>query len=273
VAAMKLLSTFFIVVFLLTFTTSAQDKKNPLEGTTWELTSGEWVREDTTLTFPNTPSDQAIIIFGKTHYGLVAQDTSRDFSWFVLSEYALGGNSFTTNFKMVTDERAIGTSFTPTFQIEGDQLTIEAKDYTAGVYKMKNYREVWNRTTETHDKKNPLAGTAWELTSLTNVREDTTFTFPETPYDKYIGIFGQTFWIFVHQDTSRDVNDGFSYTYNIDADNINLVPKIHPLYDIIDKPYSLKFKTEGDQFITHFTDLQFAGDLWKSGHHVWKRID
>jgi hypothetical protein len=167
----------------------------------------------------------------------------------------------------------IGSSMTVEFQIEGDQMIQKAGDYHFAGYKFKGYDQVWSRATKAQEKKNPLAGTTWELTSLTNVREDTTFTFPETPYDKYIGIFGQTFWIFVHQDTSRDVNDGFSYTYNIDADNINLVPKIHPLYDIIDKPYSLKFKTEGDQFITHFTDLQFAGDLWKSGHHVWKRID
>ena len=114
-------------------------------------------------------------------------------------------------------------------------------------------------TTSAQETKNPLEGTTWELTSLTNVREDTTFTFPESPYDQYIGIFGQTYWIIVHQDTSREVIDGFSYTYNIGGDNINLVPKMHPVYDIIDKPYSLKFKIEGDQLIIHFTDLQLAG--------------
>ena len=142
---MKILSTFLVVVFLLSCTTIEQEKKNPLEGTTWELTSGKWVREDSTLTFPNSPHDQAIIIFGKTHYSLVAQDTSRDYNWFILAKYTVDGDNLTPTFKMAINYKEIGSSFTGKIQIDVDQLIIEATDYNIGDYKWKNYREVWKR--------------------------------------------------------------------------------------------------------------------------------
>jgi hypothetical protein len=128
-------------------------------------------------------------------------------------------------------------------------------------------------TTSAQEKKNPLEGTTWEFISLKNVREDTTFTAPNSPYEQAIMIFGKTHYSVVHKDTSRDFSSSSSYTYNVDGDNITLIVKMHEIYETIGKTFNLKFKIEGDQLIINFTDLNFGGYHYKSGHHVWKRID
>ena len=270
---MKILSLILVIVFVFNCSTFAQEKKNPLAGTTWEMISGKWEREDTTFTFPKSPHDERIIIFGKSHYGIAWQDTSRDYSWPVLAKYTVDGDNFTATFKMASYYPYIGSSFTPKYQIEGNKLIVKLTDYHFGGYKWKELHEVWSRRTKTQEKENPLAGTTWELISGKWTREDTTITFPNSPSDKYIGIFGQTCWNIVNQDTSGDVMDGSSFTYSIDGDNFTFIPNIHLIYDTIGKTFSSKFNIEGDQLIFDYKDLQIGDFLWKSGRNIWKRIE
>ena len=128
-------------------------------------------------------------------------------------------------------------------------------------------------TTSAQEKKNPLAGTTWDLTSMKNVREDTTTTFPNSPSDQAIMIFGKTHYSFVHQDTSRDANSGSSFTYKVDGDNFTAIPQMYNALEAIGKPVKLKFKIEGDQLFFEATDWHFGGHDYKSFHQVWKRID
>jgi len=141
---MKLLSTILIFVFLLSFTTSAQEKKNPIEGTC-ELTSANWEREDTTFTSPASPYDRVIVIYGKTHWAYVGQDTSRNVFMSLSGTYSVDGDNYTVTLKMAPNYKDIGTSFTHKFQIEGDQLTVISKDYHFGGYKWKGFDQVWKR--------------------------------------------------------------------------------------------------------------------------------
>ena len=124
------------------------EKSNPLEGTTWELTSGKWVREDTTFIFPNSPYEKRIIIFGKTHYNIVSQDTSLDLSFFASAKYTIDGDNLIPTFKMFSYYETIGNSFTPNppkFQIKDNQLIVKAADYQLGGNYWKELYEVHKR--------------------------------------------------------------------------------------------------------------------------------
>jgi len=142
---MKFLSIFLVFVFLLSCTTSAQENKNPLAGTTWELTSGKWSREDTTFTFPASPYDQTIIVYGKTHFNLVAQDTSRNVSELLSATYTIDGNNYNFTIKMHPIYEAIGTSVRLKLEIEGDQLIKKAAGIHAYGYEWKEWHSVWKK--------------------------------------------------------------------------------------------------------------------------------
>jgi hypothetical protein len=128
-------------------------------------------------------------------------------------------------------------------------------------------------TASAQEKKNPFAGSTWELISAKYEREDTTFIFPNSSYEQAIMIFGETYYNIVQQDTSRNVNLYVSCTYNVDGDNFTLTPKMHHVYEGIGKTFNLKFKIEGDQLIYKATDWHFGGYVWKAFHQEWKRID
>ena len=142
---MKFLSIFLVFVFLLSCTTSAQEKENPFAGTTWELTSGKWSNEDTTLIFPNSPFDREIGVYGKTHFNLVHQDTSRNVSWGFSAIYTIDGDNYTIIPKMSDTYEAIGKPYNLKFKIEGDQLFIEAAGVHAFGYEWKEWHAVWKR--------------------------------------------------------------------------------------------------------------------------------
>ena len=100
---MKFLSIFLVFILLLSSTVNAQEKKNPLAGTTWKLISGKWATEDTTVTFPNSPYHQQILIYGKTHFNLVSQDTSRDYSFSCSATYTIDGDNYTATYNMFSN--------------------------------------------------------------------------------------------------------------------------------------------------------------------------
>lgn len=139
---MKFLSLFLVFVFVLSSSTSAQEKKNPLEGT-WELVSGEWSREDTTFTSPNSPYERTIVIHGKTHWTYVSQDTSRKAFSSQLGTYTVDGDNLTLTFEMCGSYEDIGKSINFKFQIEGDQV-ITKGGYRYGGYDWKVH-QVWKR--------------------------------------------------------------------------------------------------------------------------------
>ena len=143
---MKFLSIFLVFILLLSSTVNAQEKKNPLAGTTWKLISGKWATEDTTVTFPNSPYHQQILIYGKTHFNLVSQDTSRDYSFSCSATYTIDGDNYTATYKMFSNYVGIGKSFNLKFQIEGDQLIFKAaagnRDFG---YELKEWHNVWKR--------------------------------------------------------------------------------------------------------------------------------
>ena len=142
---MKILSLFLVIVFLLSCTTIAQEKSNPLEGMTWELTSGEWSRGDTTFTFPNSPYDRYILIFGKTHYSSVGQDTSRNVSSSQVGTYSIDEDNITFTAEMYSYYADIGKPFTWKYQIEGDQLIFKATDFHFVGHDWKELHEVYKR--------------------------------------------------------------------------------------------------------------------------------
>jgi hypothetical protein len=142
---MKYLSTILLFIFLIGCTTTVQEKENPLEGTTWERTSGKWSREDTTFTFPNSPYDQCILIYGKTHFANVIQDTSRKVLSSVLATYSVDGDNLTYTFEMCRSYEDIGKSINMKFQIEGDQLILKAKGYRYFGYDWKEAHLVYKK--------------------------------------------------------------------------------------------------------------------------------
>ena len=121
------------------------EKSNPLAGTTWELTSGKWSSEDTTFTFPNSTYDRMVVIYGKTHYAVVGQDTSRKSSHFGVGTYSIDDDNLTFTSEMCRSYEEIGKSINLKFQIESDQFILKAKDYRYLGYEWKELHEVYKR--------------------------------------------------------------------------------------------------------------------------------
>ena len=122
------------------------EKSNPLAGTTWELSSGKWLREDTTFTRPTSPYDQAIMIYGKTHWTYVSQDTSlRKFITSMSGTYSVDGDNMTHTLEICGSYEDIGKSFNYKFKIDGNQLILKIKEYRFFGYDWKEAHQVWKR--------------------------------------------------------------------------------------------------------------------------------
>jgi hypothetical protein len=269
---MKNLSIFLVFVFLLSCTTNAQEKKNPLEGTTWELTSSKWMREDTTFTFPASPYDQVIAIYGKTHFCFVRQDTSLKLDMSILGTYSVDGDNIIHTFKMAPYYKDIGSSFTVEFQIEGDQMIQKAGDYHFAGYKFKGSDQVWSRTTKAQDKKNPLEGTTWENISL-KITGDTLITEPQSKYQQALQFYGKTYYAVVVQDTSRKYSHFFVGTYQYNGDSYMSTTIMYPHYEDIGKSVKFKFQVDGDKMVVTGADFHSGGHFLKTYREEWKRID
>jgi hypothetical protein len=122
---MKFLSLFLVFVFLISCTTSAQEKKNPIEGT-WELVSGKWSTPDTTMLWPTTDSGRQIKMISRTHHVWIYQDTSQtDGYGFGAGKYTLDGDKYTEHIEFwggAIQKNLIGKSLTFTMKVEGDKL-------------------------------------------------------------------------------------------------------------------------------------------------------
>jgi hypothetical protein len=119
---MKFLSLFLIFVFLLSCTVSAQEKKNPIEGT-WEMVSGKWSWPDTTDLFPDTDNHRFIKMISRTHFVWIMQDTSRkDIYGFGGGKYTLDGDKYTEHIEMLKSPDMIGKSVTFKMKVKGDTL-------------------------------------------------------------------------------------------------------------------------------------------------------
>jgi len=146
---MKLLSIFLVFVFLLNCTTSAQEKKNPIEGT-WELVSGKWSNPDTTYLFSVTDSGRQIKMISRTHHVWIRQDTSQqDGDAFGGGKYTLEGEKYTEHIEFWTNQiDLIGKSITFTMKVEGDKLIQSGifpwKEFELGEYDVDLY-EVYKR--------------------------------------------------------------------------------------------------------------------------------
>lgn len=117
----------FLFVFLLSSTVSAQEKKNPIEGT-WELVSAKWSNPDTTGLWPVTDHDQQIKMISRTHFVWINQDTSRkDVYGFGGGKYTLDGDKYTEHIEMFNSPEWIGKSVTFTMKVEGDTLIQSGK--------------------------------------------------------------------------------------------------------------------------------------------------
>ena len=135
----------FLFVFFLSSTVGAQEKMNPLEGTTWEKVSGEATFGDSTFTSPQSNYDRAIIVYGKTHFAYVGQDTSRKSSNSFAGTYIYKGDRCTYTLTMYPYYEDIGHSFTLKVQIEGDKMVITGADLHFYGRDWKTYREVYKR--------------------------------------------------------------------------------------------------------------------------------
>ena len=140
---MKFLSIFLVFVFLLSCTTSAQEKKNPFEGT-WEMISAKWSTPDTTMFFPASDYDRQIMMNSRTHTLWIRQDTSRqDAGGFGGGKYALEGDKYTELIETFFNPKCIGKWYTATMKVKGDTLIQSgiwpAKKYGIGEYDMDLY--------------------------------------------------------------------------------------------------------------------------------------
>jgi hypothetical protein len=119
---MKFLSLFLVFVFLLSCSTSVQEKKNPIEGT-WEMISGKYSTPDTTTLFPVSDHERMIKIISKKHFVFVNQDTSRkDYYGFGGGKYTLDGDNYTEHLELFSYPNWIGESVTFTMKVKGDTL-------------------------------------------------------------------------------------------------------------------------------------------------------
>ena len=145
---MKFLSIFLVFVFLLSCTTIAQEKKNPIEGT-WEMVSSKWSDPDTTNLWPVTDYDRQIKKISRTHFVWISQDTSREGVYgFGGGKYTLDGDKYTEHIEIFYDPTWIGKSLTFTMKVEGDTLiqsgTVPLKKLGLADYDAETY-EVYKR--------------------------------------------------------------------------------------------------------------------------------
>jgi len=138
---MKILSTFLIFVFLLTCTLSAQEKKNPIEGT-WELILKKAVYPDTTMTFDISGLRELKIISG-SHFVFVMQSADgKEFIGAGGGRYTYEDNTYTEKFEFSSflETLPIGKSFKFSARFEGDKFfqTGRLKDDTGYEFRMEN---------------------------------------------------------------------------------------------------------------------------------------
>ena len=137
---MKFLSIFLVLVFLLSNTTSAQEKKNPIEGT-WEMISAKASMLDTTFLYPVTDYSRQIKMISRTHFVCIYQDTSRkDEYGFAGGKYTLDGDKYTEHIEMSKPPDMIGESGTFTMKVEDDTFiqsgTVSLKSFDVETYEV-----------------------------------------------------------------------------------------------------------------------------------------
>ena len=120
------------------------EKSNPLEGTTWEAISLK-VTGDTIITLPQSSYERTILLYGKTHYAVVSQDTSLKDSHYEVGTYICKGDSLTYTLLIFPYYEDIGKSFKNNFQIEGNKLVVTGENLHYYGKDWKTYREEWKR--------------------------------------------------------------------------------------------------------------------------------
>ena len=122
------------------------EKSNPLEGTTWEKVSGEYILGNNKL-IKSVKSKyyRAMAIYGKTHCTYVMQDTSRKESNFSAGTYTIKGDSITSTIEMVPYYGDIGKELSFKFYIEGDKMVVMGSDMRLQGYDWKTYHEEWKK--------------------------------------------------------------------------------------------------------------------------------
>ena len=141
---MKCLSIFLVNVLVLCCTKTTVEIQNPHEGTTWESISFK-ATGDTILEGPQSDYERGILIYGKTHYALTIQDTSRDESHYVVGTYIYKGDSCTYTLVMHPYYEDIGYSWTYKIQIEGDTMVATGEDLHFEGHDWKTCQEVYKR--------------------------------------------------------------------------------------------------------------------------------
>jgi hypothetical protein len=146
---MKLLCIFLAFIFLLSCTSSAPEKRNPFEGTTWEWVSSEYTMGDSTDRGPKNENQKGLGIYGKTHALAIWQDTSNpENNFFVVHQYTIEGDTIIFKILFWPDPRFIGRTFKYKYEIKENEYLI------SGVLPAKKWglqehdwigREVWKR--------------------------------------------------------------------------------------------------------------------------------
>jgi hypothetical protein len=213
------------------------------------------------------------MIYGETHWAYVSQDTSLKLDMSLLGTYSVDGDNVILTMNMTPYYKDIGSSSTAKFQIEGDQMTQKSGDYHFGGFKWKGYDQVWSRITKAQEKKNPLAGTTWEGISLKAIG-DTTFTFPNSPYDRVVLLYGKRHFAIVQQDTSREESHFVVGTYDYYGDSISNTIMMYPNYEDIGRSFpDNKIQIEDDKMVLSTENLHYYGQDFKTYREEWKRID
>jgi len=131
---MKFLSIFLVFVFLLSCTTSAQEKKNPLEGT-WKPIISDLILADTTIKESSIELSGHAKIINKTHFATLFNGSTIQPSFFNGGKYDITEGTYTEHIEYWLSDTTttyIGRSFTFESKIEGDQWTISGPIETTG---------------------------------------------------------------------------------------------------------------------------------------------
>lgn len=135
---MKKAINHFIIFLLFLFISCntnppAEDLASPLEGV-WELVSGEWNMQDSTLIMPSPGiSLKAMKYYSKGHFFVIGKDAPTAENYALAGTYSVDGKEYTEviQFNSVGN---IGSSVIIKYSIEDDLLTLKS-DWSTETWK------------------------------------------------------------------------------------------------------------------------------------------
>ena len=99
------------------------EKENNLKGV-WQLASGEYTLQDTTITLPSSDYLKSFRFFGPSRFSVITQDTSKELFVVHSGTYRIDGDKYTENYEISNNLKSIGNSSTFKSEIRDDEWII-----------------------------------------------------------------------------------------------------------------------------------------------------